>query len=166
MVARRCGEGGKGEGNTDFEVKSGRRVNWMMNDGRCMLSHIPLAELLSFSAHRSANVAAPLPRMLFQGYLSNKLCYTPNIPISNTHSRLAHPPHLFSFCRYMARKLFQLSPHYQEGRAISIQRAAETATAQYVNPPPAHLFLLHQSLRLCCLAPAMDLLSAGHCANH
>lgn len=41
------------------EAKFSCRVNWMMNDGRCMLNRIPLAEPSCLSAHCSANVAAP-----------------------------------------------------------------------------------------------------------
>ena len=42
-----------------FEAKFSCRVNWMMNDGGCVLSRIPLAQPSCLSAHCSANVAAP-----------------------------------------------------------------------------------------------------------
>lgn len=113
-----------------FEAKFSCRVNWMMNDGRCMLNCIPLAEPSCLSAHRSANVVAPSQWILFQGYLSDKLCYMLNIPGNNTHPWLAHPPHLFSPCRCMAWRQLQLLPHYGEGGAFSIQQAAKPAMAQ------------------------------------
>jgi len=51
----------KKEENMYFEVKFSCRVNWMMNDGRCLLNRIPLAEPSRLSAHYNASVAAPSP---------------------------------------------------------------------------------------------------------